>query len=191
MPIVSSYSDAVEWSPRSDAVAVTCIVDDKVVVVDVLGGNLGPAHELGHPTSPASSVGWSPDGTALAAGFYESPLLVVYRRSGNAFVSRILSKQRGLINDIAWSPDGKSLSTAGQGLVRVFDAASGEVVQQYLIEDAYEPSVVWRLRATPSHRPTRRRFLPGRSIRRRGRTGGTVLKGTGARRYWHGQLTAG
>ena len=141
-PLFSVYSDKLRWSPTSDAVAVTCLYFHGVVVVDVPPVGVGTVHKLPH-TSSAAAIGWSPDGATLAASFYDAPHLLIYRRAGATFAPRELSRQPGSAADLAWSPDGRALATGGGDIARIFDAASGELVDQFLTEDAYEPNLVW------------------------------------------------
>ncbi len=141
-PLFSVYSDKLRWSPTSDAVAVTCLYFDGVAVVDVPPAGLGTVHTLTH-TSSATALGWSPDGSTLAATFYDAPHLLTFRRVGEALAARELPQQTGSADDIAWSPDGRMLATAGGDIAQIFDAASGELIDQFLTEDAYEPNLVW------------------------------------------------
>jgi len=121
---------------------VTSLYFDGVAIVDLPDAGPGAVH-VAAQTSAATSVAWSPDGTALAASFYDAPHLVVYRRTVTDLTSWELPLQPGTASSIAWSPDGRAIATAGGDIARVFDARSGAISDQFLTRDAYEPNIVW------------------------------------------------
>jgi hypothetical protein len=69
--------------------------------------------------------------------------LVTDLRYGTGFSARSLPGQPGYVTDIAWAPDGRLVATASPDIVRVFDAVGGDVIEQFLTRDAYEPNLVW------------------------------------------------
>ena len=145
--VFASYTGRVAWSPRSDAVVVRCDEANELVVVDVSAGGPGPVRRLAAP-GPASSVAWSPDGTALAAGFSATPHLVLFHRLPVGFTTQPVARQDAHVGAVAWSPDGTAVATAstapaGDGVVRVFDGRTGAPTGRFPGGPALEQNPLW------------------------------------------------
>ncbi|MEU7811083.1 TIR domain-containing protein [Pseudonocardia sp. NPDC049154] len=141
-PLFITGTETIAWSPTSDALAVACLYYDGAIVVDLSRQGLGAVHEFPHK-SAATALSWSPDGQRLAVTFYEAPRLVTIRRDADPATARVFAGQTAYAVDVAWSPDGRRIVTSGGDIARLFDAGSGELVDQFLTRDTYEPNVVW------------------------------------------------
>ena len=71
------------------------------------------------------ALGWSPDGTTLAAASVAGPITLFDVSAGT--VRHTLAGHGFGTAALAWHPDGKRLATAGQdGKVRLWDAGTGQ-----------------------------------------------------------------
>ncbi|HEX4794894.1 MAG TPA: c-type cytochrome domain-containing protein [Humisphaera sp.] len=79
---------------------------------------------------PVTAVAWSPDGNSVALG--SIGVAQIYSvKDGTRTLS--LSGHKGPIFAIAFKPDGSTIATAGyDGMIRLFDARSGNLVKQFL-----------------------------------------------------------
>jgi Tol biopolymer transport system component len=147
VPVFATYTGRVEWSPRSDAVAVRCTDENGVAVVELPGDEPGPVRRLAG-SGPATSVAWAPDGESVAAGFSAAPHLVVFRRAADGFTAQTVAGQDARAGAVAWSPDGAAVASAsegpaGDGVVRVFDGRTTAPTSRFPSGSALAQNPVW------------------------------------------------
>src|SRR5215210_2677973 len=88
------------------------------------------------------AVGWSPNGSTLAAASVAGPVTLFDVPSGA--VKQALAGHGFGTTALGWHPDGKRLATAGQdGKVRLWDAAAGPEVAALDGGAAWVEHVVW------------------------------------------------
>ncbi len=89
-------------------------------------------------TETVSSVAFSPDGTALAAGFWPGDVKIWNVKTREEVP--ISKKHSGKVNGLAWSPDGKTLASASEdGTIKLWDAETGERLET-LTQIRFEPA---------------------------------------------------
>ncbi len=124
----------IAWSPDGKKI-VSASADKTVQVWDA---TTGATLMTLHMNDEAWGVAWSPDGKQIAAStgsFYNSvtnPLVEVWDAQTGQMV-HTLTGQLFNIWSVNWSPDGKWLCAAsGDGSVRIWNAASGQLDYTYL-----------------------------------------------------------
>jgi len=75
------------------------------------------------------SIGFSPDGTRIAAGLYRSPHVCLWDAQTGELVGNVGGSYTSSIEvHVAFSPDGILLATGSEKGVRLYDASSGQVL---------------------------------------------------------------
>jgi WD40 repeat protein len=127
------------WSPDSKMIA-TGSWDNSVRIFDAGSGAM--VKQLSGHTDAVEGVAWSPDGATLASVSWDQTLRLWNVADG---ANKATYKgQAAPLYSVAWSPDGTQLVTGGddgtvadgettitEGIVRVFDAATGTVTQTF------------------------------------------------------------
>ncbi len=112
------------WSPDGRLLACLGDYDETLRVYEAASGKR--LHTL---RQPRSTVIWSPDGKALAAGGGDGKLRLWDVQSGELLDT--LEGHKGEAWPVAWLPDGKTLVSAGSdGTQRYWDAAAGRFLRK-------------------------------------------------------------
>lgn len=161
---------------------------DKSILLTHLDGS--KLHTWNWPAGQVRGISFSPDGSTLAAGSYQSVQLLKVNAGtdGNPTLEplKTLPGHRGYVLDLAWSPDGKRLATAcDDEAARVFLVETAQ--RQFMLIDhgfpvtsvAWSPSGEWL--ATSAGDETRA-FKAGEVFLREATTGEVLHKLTGFER---------
>ena len=93
-------------------------------------GALAPAREFAETIDTALAVGFSPDGTKLAAAGADRAVRIWEVATGKELM--VIEDHADWILDLAWSPDGKRIATASRDKTsKVFDAEKKEVLATF------------------------------------------------------------
>jgi eukaryotic-like serine/threonine-protein kinase len=114
---------ALSWNPDGRRLALVG-GDQTLQIWDAVTGKEILSLPTVVPAEADSAVApvWSPDGKRLAVGEKDGALCIWDATTGK----KTLELPTGGIHALAWSPDGKRLASFGAGLVKLWDAATGE-----------------------------------------------------------------
>jgi len=144
---------SVSWSPDGTRLA-TGSKDGTAKVWEAASGRelltlKGHAGEVGAVSGSANdpryamSVSWSPDGTRLATGSWDSTAAKVWEAAGGRELLT-LEGHAGGVSSVSWSPDGTRLATgSGDGTAKVWDASSGRELLTLKGQTGEDASVSW------------------------------------------------
>ena len=130
-------TNSARWSPDGQYIAAGSSVPPRLNLWNVeTGERLGSF--VGH-TQRVQAVAWSPDGSRLASAtqFGPSELKIWDVRTGQ--VLRSLSGS----DSVAWSPDGQYVAASNGEAVRIYDAASGDLVRTLPTPYSFVQAVAW------------------------------------------------
>jgi WD40 repeat protein len=82
----------------------------------------------GH-TSWVGSVSWSPDGGRVVSGSFDETFRVWNVESGKTILGPIKAGHE--VGGICYSPDAKMIATSGRGLIKIWDANTGELLKTF------------------------------------------------------------
>jgi WD40 repeat protein/serine/threonine protein kinase len=92
------------------------------------------------PTSSVWTVAWSPDGKSLASAGMDESIRIWDPAKGTCL--RVFTKLDAYVLSVAWSPDGVRLASADWYGLKVWDAASGQVLRAVACRDGAS-AVAW------------------------------------------------
>ena len=135
------------WSPDGTRIA-SAGDDGRVTVRDVAGRRtLVTIRGTGNPIT---ALAWSPDGTRLASADndgFERSIRVWNAATGRE--AQVIRWQGNPATALFWSPDGTRLAASSSGSFKVVDAATGEVIRDWVKQAWAEkkpPEFLTRLR---------------------------------------------
>lgn len=141
---------AVDWSPADERIASalfggTLPTGSRILIQDARNGEEILHIDLDVGCSLASNVLWSRSGERLIAipQFCDYAPLVLDSQTGE--VLAVLASDPGQANfSAAWSPDGEHILTGSQdGIARIWDASSGNKIDEIKAHDNYITQVAW------------------------------------------------
>jgi WD40 repeat protein len=118
--------DALGFSPGGDLLG-TGSPDGLVRLLDAKTGEL--TSEIQGPGGAISVLTFHPNGRLLAVGG-SGTKIGIYRVEGGAPVRELEGRTLRSIRALAFSPDGRLLVTAGNNVMGLWDAATGECLRQ-------------------------------------------------------------
>lgn len=105
-------------------------------------GDRSEARDMAPPSAMVVSLGWSRDGSQLAAGSYSGR---AYIWDANGQLKHTLSGHSAPLASLRWSKDGSKLLTGGfDATTIVWDATSGALMGKYVGPKGAITSVDWR-----------------------------------------------
>ena len=116
-----SYVTSLAWSPDSRRLAAGGL-SNLVTIIDATNG-VQLQSLAGHKNS-ITGLAWSPDGKSLAST--DNGYTVHLWDAATGLPVQVFENE-GYYASIAWSPDGKLLASGGKGVVRVWEASSGQL----------------------------------------------------------------
>jgi WD40 repeat protein len=87
-----------------------------------------------------SCIAWNPDGTSITTRSEGEPIQVREVMDGRQLLS---IADVGSSSSLTWSPDGRMFATAGNQSLKIWNAATGELIRTLDAEDGGYWSVVW------------------------------------------------
>ena len=134
-PIFSERILAVKWDPSETKLAVA--TGNHVQIWNV-STNQSVLMFQDH-SRPVKSVAWSPDGSKIASASSERTQI------WNSTTGQLLLTLSGHIQpltEVIWSPDGSKVATSGlDAAIVVWDAATGDSIEAYRIQDSLDPEI--------------------------------------------------
>ncbi|MCQ3932051.1 MAG: hypothetical protein DPW16_16495 [Chloroflexi bacterium] len=133
--IRSSGSFAVAWSPDNTRL-VTPFATTGIVFWDATTGQfLNAAAELPEFIGYMFAVAWSPNGEKIAGG---AGAIAIWEADSDAPPS-IFYQHGESVTSMAWSPDSKYIGTTADGILKIWDVSTGEI----LIETSGLRDIAW------------------------------------------------
>lgn len=134
------WVNSIDWSVDGRFLAS----GDELGAVKIWDENTGKEHfRLAGHDGAVGAVAWSPDGKFLASGGKGGKLeLIVWNLVNQSVVFRTTTRQVKNHGMIAWSPDSQKITICGNRQLPVWDARTGAVLQEFLVEDD-STSVDW------------------------------------------------
>ncbi|KAI9658297.1 MAG: WD domain protein [Bathelium mastoideum] len=140
----------ISWSPDSRFIASGS--DDKTIRLwDIATGKQHPKPLLGHHNS-VYSLAFSPTGSTLASGSFDEAVFLWDVRTPR--LMRSLPAHSDPVSGLDFCPDGTLLAScgSGDGLVRVWDTASGQCLRTLVPQEEEQRSSVTGVRFAPNGR---------------------------------------
>jgi WD40 repeat protein len=119
----------IAWNPDGSSLAAAS-VGNNITIWDAATGKLSRTIETGHKERLAG-LAWSPDGTILAARLIDEATwqgLVVLWNAASGKEINSFPEANGLVTGMAWSPDGQTLAWTDGWSIRLWDAASSNLL---------------------------------------------------------------
>ena len=126
---VSFYFDSLAFDPSGRS--LLC-VDPTLSVAHIIDARTGVTRKsrrvgsVGHAGDDQSFVAWSPDGATIALWFHDETTITLLDGQSLEPLRQWPHGHKDLLRSLAFSPDShRILTTAGDGIARVWDAATG------------------------------------------------------------------
>ncbi|GHO49908.1 hypothetical protein KSX_80710 [Ktedonospora formicarum] len=138
---------AVSWSPDGTRLAVP-LYRGRVSVVNVLDGRELFQYQTAHSIA-TKDIAWSPDGTRLASlgcsGFSHEQeltyLVTLYNLSDGSTTE--IGQGTNYLTSLAWSPDSARLVITGSQTIKLWNGASGHLVDISMAQLGGGSAVAW------------------------------------------------
>jgi WD40 repeat protein len=134
------------WQPGGSQLA-TVAADNTILIWDEAqpGSTRQPFRRLESQAGLTANLIWSPNGDYLASALVDDPVPIIW--NVEAGQPTLLQGQAESSNIMAWSPDSTWLATASAGIVRVWEATSGEA--QPIVPRPEGRSDIWAIAWSP------------------------------------------
>ena len=121
------FKQGVSWSADSQWLAWGAVADDNAVYLWNIHSD--EVKSLRGHTSSVWTVAWSPDGKRLASAGMDGTIRIWDPAKGECLRVLTACLRTNTLSSVAWSPDGVRLALAAVGGLKVYDAASGQVLR--------------------------------------------------------------
>ncbi|NLX08827.1 MAG: hypothetical protein GXY36_04165 [Chloroflexi bacterium] len=129
-------SRSIAWSADSQRIA---IADGYLNVWDATSGEL--LNTLESDTPAVFSVAWSPDGQYLAS-LGSDDLITVWETTSYSIIRTLAGA--AVTDEVIWSPDSTKIASGDRGNVKIWDAATGQVLTTLAAEGIFIQALDWR-----------------------------------------------
>jgi WD40 repeat protein len=127
---VSFGIDSLAFDPSGQRLVLVDQVPGIAHVIDARTGVARKSRRLTTAARKRSFVAWSPDGASIAVGTQEESTIALLDAKTLEPIRQWPHGHKGVLNSVAFSPGShRILSTADDGIVRVWDAGTGERVR--------------------------------------------------------------
>ncbi len=126
----------VAWSPIEHTLASSDGVPDGKTVYLWNGDTGKQLHKLTGHTARILSIAWSSDGKTLASGSDDTNIMLWNAKTGHKL--RELKGHTSSVYSLAWSPNSSILCSSGGDSIRLWDAATGELLRDIATRDLFQ-----------------------------------------------------
>jgi WD40 repeat protein len=124
----STYIRSVDWNPNEDSIAY-CISNQTIIINAENGEVLSIFnHSRGELVL---EVLWSPSGKMVASRTYYDYSTWIWNVENKEHVLTL--NHTGHISSITWSPDGTQIATSSNGMIKLWNASSGDLLRTLFI----------------------------------------------------------
>jgi len=124
---MSSGIDSLAFDPSGQNLVFMDPVAGSANIFDVRTGVARKSRRVTTSLGQRNLVAWSPGGTTIALGIQQETTIALLDAKTLELLRQWPHRHKGLLNSVAFSPDShRILTTADDGIVRVWDAGTGE-----------------------------------------------------------------